>query len=417
MELERAVLLYRILLAIVMPFIVARLALREPWRRLSERLGGGDSTPTGAVWMHAASNGEVVSARPLMDALLAKSPQMRLLVTVNTLTARDLVHGWADPRVTVRMAPLDMMCCLRRFWRRHNPCALIVIENEVWPNRFAIARARGLPVLIAGGRMSVRSGGRWCRTGLGGRLAAAITAVSAQDTTSEAGFAALGVGADKLLPMVNLKTAIRMPNATWSPGWARGMTVLAASTHEGEERIVLDAFAQARLQMPDLRLILAPRHPRRTAEVERLLADAGLGYTKRSDHVPASAPVLLADTMGEMANWYHAAAVCFVGGTLVDKGGHTPFEPVACGCAIVRGTYIANHRAPFHALDRAGAEVVVTGADDLAAAFAMGDGARDLAQRAQAALAPFLSQDAVDALAAAFVARIGACIPAQDKYL
>lgn len=400
-----------------MPFIVMRLALREPWTRLSQRLGGGRSTTSGAVWLHAASNGEVVSARPLIDAMLARSPQMRLLVTVNTVTAHDLVSGWADPRIVVRMAPLDGLWCLQRFWRRHRPCALIVIENEVWPNRFAMMRSRNLPVLIAGGRMSVRSARRWCRTGMGRRLASAITAVSAQDTTSEAGFAALGVTTDKMLPIVNLKTAIRMPDATWLPDWPRETTVLAASTHEGEEGIVLDAFVRARARIPELRLILAPRHPRRTAEVERLLTDASLDYTKRSVG-GAGATVLLADTMGEMANWYRAASICFVGGSLVDRGGHTPFEPVACGCAIVRGPSIANHRAPFEALERDNAAIVVRDVDDLADAFAIGGmRAGELAKRAQMALAPFMSQRAVDDLADAFVARItngGSCIPSQD---
>lgn len=416
---------YRLILGLVLPVLLLRLVWRvlrghEPAASLTERLGGGMPTRAGAVWLHAASNGELVSARPLIEAMFADNAEMRLLLTVNTITARQMAqewaNGWAKGRIEARMAPLDARLCLSRFLARHRPCALIVIENEIWPNRFIMAQERAMPVLIAGGRMSARSARRWRKLGLGPMIAPAITAVSAQDSASETGFRDFGVSPERILPIVNLKTAVALPEATWSPGWARDKTVLAASTHEGEEEIVLEAFCRARQASPDLHLILAPRHPRRAADISRLIAASGLTFQRRSEGVTPTEPghivpeaVLLADTMGEMANWYRAASLCFVGGTLVAKGGHTPFEPVACGCAIIHGPSIDNHRAAFDALDHAGAAFQVRNSETLTQAFLQPEAEiAQMAEAARLALSPLMGSAAVEALSRTLLARISA---------
>ena len=385
--------LYRLLLSLALPVLLARLLGRvlrggEPAAMLAERLGGGEAAAPGALWLHAASNGELASARPLIAALQAARPDLRLLVTVNTVTARAMAQGWGDPRIAVRAAPLDARWSVARFLARHRPAALIGIENELWPNRFAMAAARGLPVFVIGARMSARSAARWRRTGLGPRLMATITALSAQDEASEAAFQGLGLPAARLLPRLNLKTEISAPPPGFALPWPREKTLLAASTHEGEEEIVLEAFVRARAHDPELRLILAPRHPRRAEEIARLIAAQGLAHVTRTSGAAPGAPVLLADTMGEMANWYAAAGICFIGGTLAPKGGHTPFEPVAYGCALAHGPSVANHAAAFAALDAGGAALAVRDAATLAAAFETTPaGQADLAARAQAALA------------------------------
>lgn len=367
--------LYRLLLSLALPVLLVRLLWRvlrgaEPAETLAERLGGGAPSAPGALWLHAASNGELASARPLITALLAARPDLRLLITTNTVTARALAQGWADPRIAVRAAPLDARWALTRFLARHRPAALIVVENELWPNRLILAAARGLPVFVVGARISTRSAARWRRTGLGPRLLAAVTALSAQDSASEAAFLNLGLRPDALLPGLNLKTAVEAPAPDCRLGWLRDATLLAASTHEGEEEIVLDAFAQARAQRPDLRLILAPRHPRRAPEIAALIAARGLAHVSRSSGAPSVVEVLLADTMGEMANWYAAAGLCFIGGTLVEKGGHTPWEPAAYGCALAHGPSTANHAEAFAALDAARAAWRVADSESLATAFA-----------------------------------------------
>lgn len=404
-------LLYRFLLLFALPALLLRLGLRvlrrrEPASMLCERLGGGAAAP-GALWLHAASNGELASARPLIEALLAGRAGLRLLITVNTVTARQMAADWALPRIAVRAAPLDARWILRRFLRRHRPLGLVVIENELWPNRLALCAARGLPVMVAGARMSARSAGRWRKTGLGPALTAPITALSAQDPASEAAFVALGLPPSRLLAQLNLKTAVAASAPTEILPWPRGETVLAASTHEGEDEIVLDAFVQARARHPGLRLILAPRHPRRALDIARLIAARGLGFTTRSSGAAPDAPVLLADTMGEMANWYAAAGVCFIGGSLVPKGGHTPFEPAAYGCAIAHGPSVYNHAAAFAALDAAGAGRLTPDAAAIAAAFGLApEEQAKLGLAAQSALAELTAAAGIPALSRAILEHI-----------
>lgn len=405
-------LLYRILLSLALPVVLARLIWRsltgaEPWAALAERLGGGQAVPPGAVWLHAASNGELASARPLIDALVAARPGLRLLVTTNTLSAQALARGWGLAGLAARLAPLDSRLVLWRFLSRHRPAGLIVVENELWPNRLALMQARGLPVFVLGGRISARSAARWRAMGLGARLMSALAGLSAQDGASEAAFLAMGLPAERLLSRFNLKTAVAPPPPTLVLKGPRASVVLAASTHEGEEEIVLEAFAQARATRPELRLILAPRHPRRGAEIAAMIAARGLPFTTRSAGQPPEAAVYLADTMGEMANWYASAGLCFVGGTLVAKGGHTPYEPAAFGAALAHGPSVENHAEAFGALVGAGASIAVQDAQSLAAAFTLGAEAQEaLAGRAQAVLGAQASAESLAALVRAVLAAL-----------
>ena len=388
---------YRLLTHLLALPVLLWLALRvlrrtESGAQARQRLGGGTGTP-GALWVHAASNGELTSARPVIEALLAEDPALRIVITSNTATAQALAQSWDNARIIARMAPLDHRRVVERFLNTHRPLALIVVENELWPNRIAQCRARGLPVIVIGARMSRRSGARWAKIGLGRQIVAQISALSAQDKGSESRFLRLGLSPERLLPSVNLKTAIHARAALPLDGamnWPRATTVLAASTHEGEEAPVLAAFAQARAHHPALRLILAPRHPRRSAEIAALIAKSGLRHTTRSMGENPGGEVYLADTMGEMDTWYASAGICFVGGSLVAKGGHTPFEPAAHHCAILHGPHVENFRDAYHALDARGGAILCKTDAELARAMATlssADQAR-LAQAADTALGP-----------------------------
>ncbi|OOY13585.1 hypothetical protein BMG00_07400 [Thioclava marina] len=399
---------YRLLVSFATLPVLVRLGWRvlrgkESAQAAGERLGGGEAAP-GRVWLHAASNGELTSARPLIEAMLARDPELRLMVTVNTATARAMGEGWADPRIAIRMAPLDHRAVLGRFLRRHAPRALIVIENELWPNRMALAARAGLPILVIGARISERSAARWGKTGLGQKMVAQIGALSAQDAGSESRFVKLGLSPERLLPQANLKTAITLERGA-PLDWDRSETVLAASTHEGEETLVLSAFAEARTRRPGLRLILAPRHPRRAPEIAALIAKAGLSHTSRSKDEPPAAEVYLADTMGEMGRWYASAGICFVGGSLVEKGGHTPYEPAGFDSAILHGPHVANFREAYGALDEQGGATLCKDVADLAEQFATLDAPEqaEMARAARAALGPpadieALSQAVLDRL-------------------
>jgi 3-deoxy-D-manno-octulosonic-acid transferase len=397
---------YRLILTLIAPVLLAGLMLRvlrgrESLRDFGQRLGFDHANRAGGegpvIWLHGASVGELTSARPLLEALLARAPGLHVLVTANTVTGRDTVRGWGNARLTARLAPLDLRACTGAVLSRWRPAALVVIESELWPNRFAMAHARDLPVALVAARMSARAAARWAGLGPVWRaMAGCISLVSAQEAASEDRLRALGLPGNVFAPRAGLKAAAATaaPDAqalaTLTPVFARQTTVLAASTHEGEEEIVLAAFARARADRPELRLILAPRHPQRGATVAALIAEAGLGFARRSaGEAPDPAlPVYLADTLGEMPLWYALSGICFVGGSLVDKGGHTPFEPAEAGCAILHGPYLSNFTEPYAMLEAVSGTLSVTDADSLAAAMIrpIAQETAAMAQRARAAL-------------------------------
>ena len=219
------------------------------------------------------------------------------------------------------------------------------------------------------------------------RMLAGIAYLSAQDAASEARLVGLGLPVDRVGPRVNLKAGVAGQGLVPTRS---ARVVLAASTHAGEEGIILDAFVEARAAGVCDLLILAPRHPARGAALARMLTGRGLAFGQRSrgDAVPAEG-IYLADTVGEMAQWYAMAGVTVIGGSFADKGGHTPFEPAAHGSAIVHGPQVANFAEPFAALDAAGGAVAVADGAALAVALCGMDAARQavLADAARGALA------------------------------
>lgn len=411
-------LIYRLLFSCAFPLLLARIILRvlrgrETMQDLHERLGGGESVQQGGwIWLHGASNGELASVRPLAEALLRDAPDLRLLVTTNTTTGRRFVNDWGNDRIATALAPLDHRLAVGRFLERWRPEILLIVENELWPNRIVMAAARGLPVVVVGARMSQGSARSWARLpALSRQIMARIDALSAQDAASEDRFAGLGLAKDRLLPRVNLKTAYAAaPPSEVFAGLQRDRTILAASTHVAEEEVVLQAFAQARMTKPDLRLILAPRHPRRATEIGAMIAAAGFDYGCRSKGAqPGATPVYLADSMGEMANWYAAAGLCFVGGSLAPRGGHTPFEPAAYGAAIVHGPDVSNFGPVYAALDAAGGALEVANAEALAEAFVTlsdADAQGRMAALAQETLLEFSQDGDQEALTQAILTRI-----------
>ena len=361
--------LYRLIIAVLWPMLLFMRLLRgERLPDLAERLGR--ATGRGPViWLHGASNGEVTSARWLVERLRQARPGVPVLVTCNTLTARALVRSWQMPGVTAALAPVDAGFAVAGFLRRWQPLALISLEGEMWPNRFAACGAAGVPVVMLGARMSARSFRVWQR--FGGLAAACLGQVryaSAQDVASRQRLGNLGLPAAAVGPEFDLKAqaVASLPAPQTLPRPQRAGWLLAASTHAGEDEVVLDAFAASGLA----HLILAPRHPSRADAIAAQLQRRGLTYQRRSaGGSPGGARVLLADTMGEMEAWYARCGSCVIGGTLVDKGGHTPWEPARHGCALLHGPSVWNFAAPFAALDAAGAAIPVT-AQSLAAALA-----------------------------------------------
>ena len=368
--------LFRLLLPLV-PWAMLSVAVwrkitgAEPPAALRERLGHIAAPQAPTLWLHGASNGELTSARWVIEALLVARPTLCILVTCNTASARAMVQAWALPRVTAAFAPLDLRGPLVGLLTLWQPKALITVEGEIYPRRFAICAAAGVPIALIGARMSDRSYRGWVTLQpVMAKALAAVRMASAQDAASADRLRALGLPPPASRAICDLKAvAINRlaPQPAFGPDAARATTLLAASTHEGEEAALLSAFAA---QSQFTRLILAPRHPRRADAVAGLIAAQGLTFRRRSTGaMPDNTPVFLADTMGEMDLWYARAGATFVGGSFVPRGGHTPWEPARFGSAILHGPKVQNFAGPYQALDAAGGAVAVASPDALAVAL------------------------------------------------
>ncbi len=406
-------LLYRILLSLLAPVFAVRL-LRDPPADRNERLmiaqQAGPVSAGGVIWLHGASNGELTSAKALIDALLSRDPGLHIIVTSNSTTGRTLVQAWGQKRVEARLAPVDFRGALRRFIATWQPDALILIESELWPNRIAEMRRLERPVLALSARMSKKSARMWARfPRLAQKTVGAIEFLSAQDSASEQRFVDLGTPRGVVGPVLNLKENQTEPTLEEKTEigqlrhhFTRKNTLLAASTHEGEESIILLGFHEALKDRPDLRLILAPRHPRRRAEIETHLTRLRLRYAVRSkdQNMDVDTPVYLADTLGEMPLWYRLAGITFVGGSLVDKGGHTPFEPVAHRSVVLHGPHVENFADVYAGLTHAQASRRVDGATDIAHYLLTleAEDQKRLSQRALKAMADMRTEGALESV-------------------
>jgi 3-deoxy-D-manno-octulosonic-acid transferase len=370
-------LIVRLLLPLV-PWAMLAVALwrwllgREPRAALGQRLGFVPRPAAGAtIWLHAASNGELASARWVLEDLFAARAGLQVLVTTNTATAQAMAAAWGLRGVTVAFAPLDLRPVIHRLLRAWNPQALITVEGEIYPRRFALCAKAHIPIALIGARMSERSFLGWqTLQPVMARALGRVDMASVQDEASGQRLRALGLPVGAMRAPCDLKAVAiaRQPVPSLPPRESRARWVLAASTHAGEEAAILDAFAQVRDRFDHL--IVAPRHPRRGDDVAAVIAARGLPLSRRSSGArPGDEPVYLADTMGEMDLWYQLCGVCIVGGSFVPKGGHTPWEPVRMGCAIVHGPWVENFAAPYAELAVAGGALRVQDGQTLAQAL------------------------------------------------
>jgi 3-deoxy-D-manno-octulosonic-acid transferase len=371
------------------PFLLARRG-RHYLPTLAGRLGGAGAgggpaaagAAGGSLWLHAVSVGEVGVAATLARAL---PPELPLLVTTVTPTGQALARKAFAGRAQVAYLPFDLSPAVGRFWRRFAPAALVLVEGDYWPLLLREARRRGLPVAVVNGRVGDRSFGRLRRLRpLAGLLFSGIERFGVQSAEDRGRLQALGVEAARLTVTGNLKFETPEPRVNHDLAAALDRlaggrpVVIAGSTMPGEEEQVLAAFAALGGGRRAL-LVLAPRHPERWDEVERLLAARGLAVARRSRMaVPAAggagggagdlggAPdVVLLDSMGELAALYRQAAAAFIGGTLVGTGGHNPLEAARYGIPIAVGPSMHNFRDMAERFDAAGAWRRVADAGEL----------------------------------------------------
>jgi 3-deoxy-D-manno-octulosonic-acid transferase len=341
--------------------------------RMAERFGYIPPVPGGvAVWVHAASVGEFVTALPLIEALLRRHGEGRVCVTTTTPTGSAQVRARLGARVVHCFAPLDVPSVVRRMLARLAPRQVVVMETELWPALFTALRHRNIPLVIANARLSPRSVRGYGRVaGLARSVLADVTLVAAQSDEHAARYRQLG--APRVTTLGNLKFDIAPDTAQVDDGravrraWGERPVWIAASTHAPEEQVALDAHARIVARHPDAVLILVPRHPPRFTEVAAQVAASGLRWARRSrDDLPTDPPqVLLGDSMGEMWRYLALADVAFVGGSLAPVGGHNVLEPAALGIPVVFGPHMHNFTFARDLLVTAGGATQVADADAL----------------------------------------------------
>jgi 3-deoxy-D-manno-octulosonic-acid transferase len=309
----------------------------------------------------------------LIEHLLDTRPGLEILVTTGTVTSARLLETRLPARARHQFVPADLPSWTARFLDHWRPDLALWVESELWPNLVFATHARDIPMVLVNGRLSTRSYGRWRRwPRLIGPLLSAFDLCLAQDQHQAERF--LSLGARRVAAVGDLKAAapalpcdpselLHLRGSIGSrPLW------LAASTHAGEEKIAAGAHRDLAVKHPGLLTIIVPRHPARGDAIAAMLTRQGLRTARRTggERVTRDTQIYLADTMGELGLFYRLAGIAFVGGSLVAKGGHNPFEAARLGCAVLHGPDMSNCVAMAEALAAAGAAETVSGAAALA---------------------------------------------------
>ena len=342
------------LLAPLLPLYLRRRVAKgkEIAERLPERQGHGAARPPGRlIWCHAASNGETLSLLPLLEALARQDPALSFLVTTGTVTSARLLEQRLSPelapRTQHRFLPLDVPRWVARFLEGWRPDLAVIVESELWPNILRAAGRQGVPLALINARMSARSARTWgWAPGFARALLGRFALILAQTEGDAARFAAL---AGRPVPCWgNLKYAAPpLPAdapelARLSAAWAGRPVWLAASTHPGEDEIILAAHRLLALDHPGLLTVIVPRHPQRGPDIAALAGDLPVARRGAGQDAGPGVAVYVADTLGELGLFYRLARVALIGGSLVPHGGQNPLEAARLGCPIITGPHHFN---------------------------------------------------------------------------
>jgi 3-deoxy-D-manno-octulosonic-acid transferase len=376
--------LYTLIYCLVFPGVLTRLLWRsriskEYRKRWNERFGFITPVPEGtqSIWIHAVSVGETIAAVPLIKALIERFPNYNVVVTTSTPTGSAQVSQNLKNQVIHYYSPFDISSCVNRFIHRTNTKFCIIMETELWPNLLHCCHQSKVPILLANARLSEKSRRRY-------RLIPFLTKpmletysmVAAQGKPDGKRFVELGLNPNNMIVTGNIKFDIPISHTLIEQGkvlrseWGSSHrpTFIAASTHEGEEEIVLDAFDILRKKNPDILLVLVPRHPERFAKVAKLCEKRGCKIVLRSQKQPIEpdTQIMLGDTMGELRLIYAACDVAFVGGSLIPIGGHNLIEPASLGLPVLTGPNLQNFVVIGRILQEAGVAQIVHDAKSMA---------------------------------------------------
>lgn len=377
--------LYTALFYLGLPLVAIRLWLRARKapayaRRIGERFSYGMPTlQPGGIWVHAVSVGESIAAAPMIRALLQRYPQLPITVTCMTPTGSERIQALFanEPRIQHCYLPYDLPCAAARFLDRVQPKLAVIMETELWPNHIHQCAKRGIAVALANGRLSERSAKGYGRFGkLTAPMLAEMSLFAVQTEAEAQRFRDLGARPETVEVTGSIKFDLTIdPQLLQRAADLRGQwqalerpVWIAASTHEGEDEVILDAHRRLLANHPDALLILVPRHPERFNSVFELCQREGFATVRRSTgaNVDAQTSVLLGDTMGELLFLYALADSAFVGGSLVANGGHNLLEPAALAKPVISGPHLFNFLDIAAQLREAGALAEVDDAEGLA---------------------------------------------------
>jgi len=363
--------LYSLFFRIALPFVILRLwwnGRKNPgdFVNWQERMGYVAPSSKPVIWVHAVSVGETIAAAPLVRALLRHNPDIPILMTAMTSTGSARAKALFGDQVLYAFSPYDTPGAVKRFVDRVQPRALVIMETELWPNMIALSHRRDVPIFLINARLSERSARKYKRVASSVRpLLRSIRWIAAQAEEDANRFLSIGATPSSVSVTGSIKFdveisgqiraesgALRQMLGTDRPVW------IAASTHEGEDRQILEAHKNILERYPRARLIIVPRHPERFSAVAALVWSMGLNVRRRSKETGETSEnedgeyqVYLGDTMGELLMLYGAADVALVGGSLIERGGHNPLEPAAWGLPVLSGPHIFNFETIYNQLD------------------------------------------------------------------
>jgi len=372
---------YRLLSVLATPFAPLLLARRlsrgkEHRTRMAERRGETSTArpPGPLVWVHGASVGELASAVPLIERIRARG--FNLLVTTGTVTSAGVAEQRLSRGIIHQFVPLDSPRFVRRFIHHWQPDLALFVESDLWPNLMMEAASDGVPLILVNGRLSESSYRRWRHfprtiANLLERFDLCLARTPSDGNRYDE------LGAPRVVTTGNLKLDVPAP-----PADAAALAVLqkavqnrpviaAASTHQGEEAMVIEAHKRLRERFPDLLTIIAPRHPERGPGIGEIAAAAGVNAALRSlrEKPEHTTDIYVADTMGELGLVYRLAPIVFIGGSLVRHGGQNPIEAAKLGAAILHGPQVSNFEEIYATLDAANGAEQVNNTDELARKF------------------------------------------------
>ena len=334
------------------------LALAERFGRIP-RLDLARIVKHPVIWLHAVSVGEAITARPLLKALRTRYPGHAIVISSTTETGKSMASGFPEHDLCIYF-PFDFLPAVRQILNDVMPRLIIIMETEIWPNFTREAARRGIPLLMANGRISDRSFGRYLALSWFFRHPLQLfSTLCMQSETTRERIIAIGAEPEKVVVTGNLKYDIPFHQQTPVEKTALRrrfnipddlLVITAGSTHPGEEQLILDAYREVFTGCKQLLLVLAPRHPERKAEITSLLGRAGMKFRSRTEMATsANAPfrggeVFLLDTVGELMTLYALSDLALIGGSLTPIGGHNPLEPASVGVPSIFGPHMSNFR-------------------------------------------------------------------------